>query len=146
VDNADLTDFRITGAVDGIIDFATNTLTGVGAPILRPCLRTLFTGKARNPSIDAETAALNYVKAPPPPSVVAVLVETDTQQGMMSLRTALLRTCIKPSLLVPTQMIFTTWPSKRKSTRVLGCSRPRRAVGRTLMLRSLEADVRHHRH
>lgn len=151
VENADLTgfirfsesfDFRSANAVDDIIDFAANTLTGVGAPQLKQRVKTLLAGKARNPPTDAETAALNFVNAPTPTLAVTILVEINKQQGVTSLRPALLRACIQAFNACPNEDDFYDMAVKvREQSRLLGRSLPRRAVGSTLLLKGLEADV-----
>ena len=151
VENADLTDFirfsesfdfQSADAVYDLIDFAANTLTGVGAPQLKQRVRTLLAGKARNPPTDAETAAINFVKAPTPSSAVTVLIEINKQQGVTSLRPAILRACIQAFNACPNEDDFYEMAVKaREQSRVLGRSLPTRAVGSTLLLKGLEADV-----
>ncbi|SEQ88105.1 DNA helicase-2 / ATP-dependent DNA helicase PcrA [Loktanella sp. DSM 29012] len=151
VENADLTDFirfsesfdfRSADAVDDIIDFAANTLTGVGAPQLKQRVKTLLAGNARKPPTDTEAAAIDFVNTPTPPSAVALLVEINKQQGVTNLRPALLRACIQAFNACPNEDHFYEMAVKaREQSRVLGRSLPRRAVGSTLLLKGLEADV-----
>ena len=151
VENADLTDFirfsenfdfRSDDAVDNIIDFAGNTLTGVGATQLKQRVRSIQAGTARIPPTDAEAAAISFKNAPSSSSAVTLLVEINKQQGVSSLRPALLRTCIQAFNACPNEDDFYEMAVKaREQSRVLGRALPRRAVGSTLLLKGLEADV-----
>lgn len=151
VENADLTDFirfsesfdfGSAEAVNNIIDFAGNTLTGVGAAQLKQRVRTILAGNARTPPTEAEAAAADFAKAPGPSTAVSLLVEINKQSGVSSLRPALLRTCIQAFNACANEDDFYEMAVKaREQTRVLGRSLPRRAVGSTLLLKGLEADV-----
>ncbi len=151
VENADLTDFirfsenfefHTPEAVDNIIDFAGDTLTGVGAAQLKQRVKSLQAGTARNPPTEAEATAINFVNAPSSVNAVALLVEINKQQGVTNLRPALLRTCIQAFNACQNPDDFYEIAVKaREQSRVLGRSLPRRAVGSTLLLKGLEADV-----
>lgn len=151
VENADLTDFvrfsesfdfRSDDAVDDIIDFAGNSLTGVGAAQLKQRVRTILAGNARNPPNEVEAAAVGFANDPNPSAAVALLVEINKQPGVTSLRPSILRACIQAFNACPTADDFYEMAVKaREQSRVLGRSLPRRAVGSTLLLKGLEADV-----
>lgn len=151
VENADLTDFirfsenfefNAPDAVDKIIDFAGDTLTGIGAAQFKQRVKSIQAGTARNPPTEAEAAAIEFVNAPNSPNAVALLVEINKQLGVTSLRPALFRTCIRAFNACPNADDFYEMAvTAREQSRVLGRSLPRRAVGSTLLLKGLEADV-----
>ncbi len=151
VENADLTDFirfsesfdfGLAEAVNHLIDFAGSTLTGVGAAQLKQRVRTILAGNARTAPNEAEAAAVKFANAPSPSMAVSLLVEINKQPGVTSLRPALLRTCIQAFNACPKEDDFYEMAVKaREQSRVLGRSLPRRAVGSTLLLKGLEADV-----
>ena len=128
--------------MDKIIDFAGDTLTGVGAAQFKQRVKSIQAGTARNPPTEAEAAAINFINAPNSPNAVALLVGINKQQGVTSLRPALLRTCIQAFNACPNPDDFYEMAVKaREQTRVIGRSLPKRAVGSTLLLKGLEADV-----
>lgn len=151
VENADLTDFirfsesfdfNAADVVDQIIDFAGSTLTGVGATQFKQRIKTILAGRARIPPNEAEVAAVNFAQAPSPSTAVDLLVEINKQSGVSSLRPALYRTCIQALNACSNADDFYEMAIKaREQSRVLGRSMPRRAVGSTLLLKGLEADV-----
>tara|TARA_R110000772_G_scaffold171189_1_gene283202 strand:- start:2331 stop:3746 length:1416 start_codon:yes stop_codon:yes gene_type:complete len=151
VENADLTDFirfserfdfQSATAADDLIDFAGSTLTGVGAAQLKQRLKVLLAGRERTPPSDAERAAVNFVKAANPESAVALLVEINRQPGVFPLRPALVRAAIQAFNACSDVADFHDMAVRaREQSRVKGRSLPRRAVGSTLLLKGLEADV-----
>lgn len=151
VENADLTDFirfaasfdmRAPTATDELIDFAGSTMTGVGAAQMKQRLRVLLAGRERSPPNDAEAAALAFARAPSPTAAVALLVEINRQAGVFPLRPALVRSAIQAfNGCVDAEGFHEMAVRAREQSRVKGRALPRRAVGSTLLLKGLEADV-----
>lgn len=151
VENADLTDFirfaasfdmRAPTAMDELIDFAGSTMTGVGAAQMKQRLRVLLAGRERSPPNDAEAAALAFARAPSPTAAVALLVEINRQAGVFPLRPALVRSAIQAfNGCVDAEDFHEMAVRAREQSRVKGRALPRRAVGSTLLLKGLEADV-----
>ncbi len=151
VENADLTDFirfaasfdmRAPTATDELIDFAGSTMTGVGAAQMKQRLRVLLAGRERSPPNDAEAAALAFARAPSPTAAVALLVEINRQAGVFPLRPALVRSAIQAfNGCVDVEDFHEMAVRAREQSRVKGRALPRRAVGSTLLLKGLEADV-----
>lgn len=151
VENADLTDFirfaasfdmRAPTATDELIDFAGSTMTGVGAAQMKQRLRVLLAGRERSPPNDAEAAALAFARAPSPAAAVALLVEINRQAGVFPLRPALVRSAIQAfNGCVDAEDFHDMAVRTREQSRVKGRALPRRAVGSTLLLKGLEADV-----
>ncbi|WP_424965388.1 UvrD-helicase domain-containing protein [Dinoroseobacter sp. S375] len=151
IENADLTDFihfaasfdmRAPTAADELIDFAGSTMTGVGAAQMKQRLRVLLAGRERSPPNDAEAAALAFAHAPSPTAAVALLVEINQQAGVFPLRPALVRSAIQAfNGCVDAEDFHEMAVRAREQSRVKGRALPRRAVGSTLLLKGLEADV-----
>lgn len=151
MENADLTDFirfaasfdmRAPTATDELIDFAGSTMTGVGAAQMKQRLRVLLAGRERSPPNDAEAAALAFARAPSPTAAVALLVEINRQAGVFPLRPALVRSAIQAfSGCLDAEDFHDMAVRTREQSRVKGRALPRRAVGSTLLLKGLEADV-----
>ena len=151
VENADLTDFirfaasfdmHAPTAADELIDFAGSTMTGVGAAQMKQRLRVLLAGRERSPPNDAEAAALAFARAPSPTEAVNLLVEINRQAGVFPLRPALVRSAIQAfNGCVDANDFHEMAVRAREQSRVKGRALPRRAVGSTLLLKGLEADV-----
>lgn len=151
VENADLTDFirfaetfdmRAATATNELIDFAGGTMTGVGATQMKQRLGVLMSGRERTPPTDAEAAALAFARAPSPEAAVALLVEINRQAGVFPLRPALVRSAIQAfNGCIDIDDFHEMAVRAREQSRVKGRSLPRRAVGSTLLLKGLEADV-----
>ncbi|MBD1549727.1 UvrD-helicase domain-containing protein [Roseibium aggregatum] len=151
VENADLTDFiRFAAsfdmlaptAADDLIDFAGSTMTGVGAAQMKQRLRVLLSGRERSPPNDAEIAALAFARTPSPTTAVTLLVEINRQAGVFPLRPALVRSAIQAfNGCIDANDFHEMAVRTREQSRVKGRALPRRAVGSTLLLKGLEADV-----
>lgn len=151
VENADLSDFirfaesfnfAAATAADTLIDFAGSTLTGVGAAQLKQRLATLLAGRSQKAPTDAENAAVAFARNPGPKSALDLLVEINKQSGVSQLRPAILRACIQALNACGSPEQFHEMAMRaREQARVLGRSVPQRAVGSTLLLKGLEADV-----
>ncbi|WP_274427299.1 UvrD-helicase domain-containing protein [Chelativorans sp. YIM 93263] len=151
VENADLSDFirfaeqfnfAAPTAADDLIDFAASTLTGVGAAQLKQRLKILLAGRAQKAPNDVEQAAVAFARNPVPNSAVELLVEINRQSGVAPLRPSILRACIQALNGCVSPIEFYEMAVRtREQSRVLGRTIPRRAVGSTLLLKGLEADV-----
>jgi UvrD/REP helicase N-terminal domain len=139
-------DFNLTApeALEHLTQFAQRVMTNVGAPDLVRRVRSLLRGSARNPPTDVEHRAVAFVKAPSYTAAVDLLVEISKQGGVHTHRPAVLRACIKAFQLCggPNAPSFDEAAIRmREQNRMIGRPLPRRAVGSTLLLKGLEADV-----
>ncbi|WP_223479746.1 UvrD-helicase domain-containing protein [Oricola indica] len=151
VENADLSDFirfaerfdfDAPSATDDLIDFAASTLTGVGAAQLKQRLVSLLAGRAQKAPTEVEKAAIAFSRNPIPIAAVELLVEVNKQAGVSPLRPAILRAAIQAlNGCVSKADFYEMAVRAREQSRILGRSVPRRAVGSTLLLKGLEADV-----
>lgn len=131
-------------ALERLAGFAESVMTNVGAADLLRRVQSLTRGTARNPPTDVERAALAFVQAPSYGAAVDVLVEIGKEGGVRTHRPAVLRACIRALRLCD----GTGGPSfhdailqMREQNRLIGRPLPKRAVGSTLLLKGLEADV-----
>jgi len=151
VENADLTDFvsfaadfrfDSAGAPEELIDFAAGTLVGVGAAALKERLRVLQMGTAQKQPNDVENAILDFSRRRTPHAAVSFLVAVNNQPGVSLLRPEILRACLQSMNGCDNADDFYDLAIRaREQARVLGRAVPRRAVGSTLLLKGLEADV-----
>ena len=131
-------------ALEHLSEFAQSMMTNVGAANLVRRVRSLVRGTARNPPTNVERAAIMFVQAPSHRAVVDLLVEIGREGGVRAYRPAVLRVCIKALNLChgtdgPT--FYEAAIRMREQHRLVGRPLPRRAVGSTLLLKGLEAEV-----
>jgi hypothetical protein len=153
VENVDLRDlvefaraFDLTApdAVERLVDFAGKVMTSVGTiDFLRrvDCLRR---GTARSEASDAELAALEFVRAPSTVRAANLLVQIGRQGGVRPHRPAVLRACLRALHgCDPAEegSFYDAVIRAREQNRMGGRPLARRAVGSTLLLKGLEADV-----
>ena len=101
-------------------------------------------GTARNPPTDVEVVALSFTRAPSHRAAIDVLVEISKEGGVSAHRPAVLRACIKALQLCDGTEGLSFHEAAiriREQNRLVGRPLPRRAVGSTLLLKGLEAEV-----
>jgi len=137
-------DLASPNAVQQLADFAQSVMRNVGASDFVQRVQSLQRGTARNEATDAEGTALAFLRDPSYRRAVDVLVEIGRQAGVTAHRPAVLRACIKAlQLCVGTEgLAFHDAAIRmREQNRLVGRPLPRRAVGSTLLLKGLEAEV-----
>lgn len=150
VDLKDLVQFGRTlninaaNALQCVAEFAQRLMTNVGAADLVQRTHSLIGGRARKPPSDVEKVAIAFVRNPSYSAATALMVEINKQGGVHTHRPAVLRACIKAfqmcggtaglSFLDATIQV-------REQNRLIGRPLPRRAVGSTLLLKGLEAEI-----
>lgn len=131
-------------ALEQLAQFAQGVMTNVGAADLVRRVQSLARGTARNPPTDVEKVALEFVQAPSHRTAVELLVKIGKQGGVRTYRPAVLRACIKALQLcdgTPGLSFHDAAIRMREQNRLVGRPLPRRAVGSTLLLKGLEAEV-----
>ncbi|HEV7246168.1 MAG TPA: UvrD-helicase domain-containing protein [Shinella sp.] len=151
VENVDLTDFitfaetfsfDAIAATDGLIDFATSVMTGVDGSHMKARINSLRNGTATKAASDAEQAALDFASHPSPASANAMLVEINKQGGVRPHRPAILSACLRTlNSCDDAEGFHELAMAVREQQRVVGREIKGRAVGSTLLLKGLEADV-----
>lgn len=150
VDLRDLVDFardlNLTApdALDRVVQFAGSVMINVGAPDLLRRVASLQRGTARKESTDVERAALSFKASPSPAAAANLLVEIGKEGGVRPHRPAVLIACLKALQTCDGKQGNTFYDATvraREQNRLVGRALPRRAVGSTLLLKGLEADV-----
>lgn len=150
VDLRDLTNFaesfELKGdtALSDIVTFARNLMTNVGADNLIARVEALLDGTARKEASDLEKAAIIFFQSPTFSHAIDLLVMINKQPGVNTYRPAILRAWINAMQLCIDNANLTFAEATiriREQNRVLGRPLPKRAVGSTLLLKGLEADV-----
>lgn len=137
-------DLLADDAIDSLINFAQSVMRNVGATDMIKRVRSLLCGRARKPPTDAEAAALSFVRFPSYHAAINVLVEINRQGGVSPYRPTILRACINAFHHCSSVKDLSFYEASihiREQNRLLGRPLPRRAVGSTLLLKGLEAEV-----
>jgi AAA domain-containing protein len=130
-------------ALQQLAQFAQSVMTNVGAADLVQRIDALNRNR-RQDRTDLDKAALRFLDAPSYPGAVEILVEIGKQAGVRTHRPTVLRACIKALQLChgTEGLSFAVAAVRmREQNRLIGRPLPERAVGSTLLLTGLEAEV-----
>jgi len=131
-------------ALERLASFAQSVMRNVGAADLMRRVQSLVRGTARKPPTGVESIALSFIRAPSYRAAVDLLVEIGKEAGVSAHRPAVLRACIKALQLCDGTQGVSFHEAAirvREQNRLVGRPLPRRAVGSTLLLKGLEAEV-----
>lgn len=131
-------------ALERLASFAQSVMRNVGAADLMRRVQSLVRGTARKPPTGVESIALSFIRAPSHRAAVDLLVEIGKEAGVSAHRPAVLRACIKALQLCDGTEGVSFHEAAirvREQNRLVGRPLPRRAVGSTLLLKGLEAEV-----
>jgi DNA helicase-2/ATP-dependent DNA helicase PcrA len=137
-------DLNAPNALERLATFAQSVMRNVGAADLVRRVHSLQRGTARNPPTDAEAVALSFVRTPSYRVAVDVLVEIGKQGGVSAHRPAVLRASIRALQLCEGTEGLSFHDAAirtREENRLVGRPLPKIAVGSTLLLKGLEAEV-----
>ena len=144
VDFAKSLDFAGPDALQKIVNFSSKVMTNVGAADFIRRIGVLQRGTDRTPATAAELAALEFLAEMSPAATVDLLVKIGRQTGVRAHRPAVLRSCVKALQScdgTEENTFHDTAIRAREQNRLIGRPLPNRAVGSTLLLKGLEADV-----
>jgi hypothetical protein len=137
-------DLPSPNALQTIAEFAERTMTNVGATDLIQRVAIIQRGTGRREPSEVERAAVAFHNDRCHRRVLDLLVEINKDAGVRVFRPAVLRACFRALELCcgPEKVAFYDAAVRmREQGRVLGRALPRRAVGSTLLLKGLEAEV-----
>ncbi len=153
VENVDLSDFvafaqdfdaDADDAFPKLAEFAGTTMTNVGAPNLIKRVEVLQNGTALKEPSEVERKALIFCERPSNETAIDLLVSIGAEVGTRTHRPAIMRACTKALRQCDGNKGNTFYDAAiriREQNRLLGRALPKRAVGSTLLLKGLEADV-----
>jgi hypothetical protein len=125
-----------------LAEFAASMMTGVGTANLLARVETIRGGRARTPATPAEAAAVAFMLAPSHATSIDLLQSLADQPGARVYRPEVLHCCISALRAAEGEGGFIgAVMLARERNRHLGRPLGRRAVGSTLLLKGLEADV-----
>jgi hypothetical protein len=136
-------DLKVPNALEHVVEFAGSVMTNVGSGPFLQRIAALQKGTARNAPTDAESAALAFAAAPTLRGVSNLLAEIHKQGGVRSHRPHVLHACHKTLQACGDDgaALYDAAVRVREQNRLLGRALPKRAVGSTLLLKGLEAEV-----
>jgi DNA helicase-2/ATP-dependent DNA helicase PcrA len=137
-------DITAPNALDQLAQFAQSVMTNVGAADIVQRVQSLSRGTARKTPSDVERSALAFSRVPSHALAVDLLVEIGKEPAVRAHRPAVLRACIKALGLcggLDDLSFHDAAIRMREHNRLNGRPLPRRAVGSTLLLKGLEAEV-----
>lgn len=151
VDLADLTAFAgnlhlsHADALDVVVAFAETIMTNVGAEDYIQRIYNLRRGAADRAPSGSEKAGLDFLSAPTYAGVANVLVEIGKTPGISNFRPGIFRACLKALQLCSASgdrtHFYDAAVEIREQSRIVSRSISGRAVGSTLLLKGLEAEV-----
>lgn len=149
VDLQDLIDFasgfdvRSPNALEQLLTLARSVMTNVGVAELTRRLESLARGTAKNPPTDAESRALAFRHEPSLTAATALLSELRALPNVRVHRPAILYGVLKALREASSGTVPLSEAARRvrEENRLLGRPLPKRAVGSTLLLKGLEAEV-----
>lgn len=137
-------DLSTNDALQKIASFAEEMMTNIGAADLMRRIATITRGDERREASAVERAAIAFLGDRTHKSVAALLVEMNKEAGVRAYRPAVLQAFLRALDMChgPGGKSFhEAAVHMREQNRMLGRPLPRRAVGSTLLLKGLEADV-----
>ena len=136
-------DLASVNVVRDLLAFAQTVMVNLGIPVFLQRLESLTHGTARNPASESEGLALAFGRRPTYAAAADLLQSLRQQANVRAHRPEILRCAIKALRLAATGLdtFQTTAVRVREENRMLGRALPRRAVGSTLLLKGLEAEV-----
>lgn len=135
-------DLTNPNALRQIVEFATSLMTGVGAATFLTRVETIRGGRARIPATPAEAAAVAFMAAPSHTTSIDLLQSLADQRDARVYRPEVLHCCISALRAAGGEVGFVgAVIQARERNRQLARPLGRRAVGSTLLLKGLEADV-----
>lgn len=136
-------DLTAPNVLNVVLEFGQSVMTGVDVNEVVRRVDTITQGRARKPANDVESAALAFSTAPSYRAAAKLLEELGKQSGTRTVRTAVIRACMKALQLSASDgtPFVDACVKMREQNRLLGRPLPKRAVGSTLLLKGLEAEV-----
>ena len=135
-------DLASAEALRQLTEFASSLMTAVEASKFLRRVETLRSGRAKIPPTPAETAAVFFVAEPSFANSISLLQALASQHGARVYRPEVLHCCMAAMRAAEASGDFISAVMQaRERNRHIGRALGRRAVGSTLLLKGLEADV-----
>ena len=132
-----------TDALPVLLRFAQSVMRNAEAVAIEKRITSLQNSTAQNPATDAENSALAFLADPSFGAAARVLVEINKQSGISVHRPTVLKACLRALQTCENDGgdLLNVAIRMREQNRLVGRPLPKRAVGSTLLLKGLEAEV-----
>ena len=136
-------DVAAPNALGKLLELAQSVMTNVGVAELKRRLEALARGTAKNPPSDVEIRALEFLRTPSLSGAAMLLSELRALPNVRVHRPAILYGVLKALREASSGVVSLADAARRvrEENRLLGRPLPKRAVGSTLLLKGLEAEV-----
>ena len=135
-------DLADPGVLRKTLEFAASLMTGVSVSNLLSRVETIRRGRARTPPTPAESAAVAFITAPSHPAAIELLESLTQQRDTRVYRPDVLHCCLAALRVAGGEGGFLGAAIRaRERNRHRGKPLGKRAIGSTLLLKGLEADV-----
>jgi len=136
-------DVAAPNAVGKLLELAQSAMTNVGVAELKRRLEVLARGTAKNPPSDVEILALEFLRTPSLSGAAMLLSELRALPNVRVHRPAIFYGVLKALRDASSGVVSLADAARRvrEENRLLGRPLPKRAVGSTLLLKGLEAEV-----
>ena len=147
VDLRDLTafardlDINADDALSRVVHFAESVMTNVGANDLLSRIAIMNRGTERKEPNAVERRALAFQNDRSHARITDLLVEINRDGGVRAHRPSVLQACYRALEMCPSKTLQEAVMQIREQNRFSGRAIPKRAVGSTLLLKGLEAEV-----
>lgn len=152
VENVELTDLvgfsrnfdpRAANGMELLVRFASSLMTGIGPAALLPRVQSIQNGRNRTPPSPIEHITVTYSDAPSLASAAELLEHYSRLRETHLYRPEMLRCCVTAMRMAMTEThtLHQAVVQIRDKARFSGRPLSRRAVGSTLLLKGLEADI-----
>lgn len=131
-------------ALNQVVNFAQSVMTNVGGADLLRRVDILRRGTNRSPPSETESEALAFAKEPSHLGAINLLAVMGRESGVRTHRPTVLQAAMKALRTchsTPDTTFYDAAVAAREQNRILGRPLPQRAVGSTLLLKGLEAEV-----
>jgi hypothetical protein len=136
-------DVGSTQALAQLLEFGQSLMTNTGVPQILKRVPILTSNTARKPPTAAESAAIGFLQAPSHARAAALLATIRSQTGVRVHRPIVLNACLSALRACGSGggSFYDQAVRERERYRMSGRPIPQRAVGSTLLLKGLEAEV-----
>lgn len=148
VDLKDLVSFGQTfnlkseSSLERLLDFSVSVMTNVEKSNLLKRVASLSSGRAKVAATDVENSALCFAKSPSYKNALRLMQALNNKSGTRVFRPVVFRGCLSALHGLSNEVGFYEATVRvREQNRLLGRPLPSRAIGSTLLLKGLEAEV-----
>lgn len=137
-------DLKSPQLTENVINFAASVMNNVGASDLINRLNSILGERNKKAPTKVELLAIALFKKPSFQNVIVLLEEINSDSKVRAFRPLVLRACyraLQMCIANPSISFYDSTLKIREENRIVGRQLPKRAIGSTLLLKGLEAEV-----